>query len=766
MRFNPVTFIPLGSGTVDIEVQKPTVMVAPSQVWLRAVNHAGLAPFEETGSVYDGAHHEYYHEWTMVGEPLSDWTKPTNLISTYNNPNKAYGREVAFLLPEPGDYTFQLVVTDRLGAQAVATTSTITVIDPLTHYNTSRRIYVDPDGDFTEVPTSDGSGAPKTATTIDSLLTQMATYTWNVNPPMILFRGGKTHSFNTRTGPAADAGWMKIEQAYPAQYLTSFGSGRASIVPATIANRDNARGTFEVWGRPVEDFLTFSGIDFAGQWDPTVERGGRTAASCIGFGANALLQNTFVLCHDITFSGYDKGLRIGAGIGTTVNNRMMVADCVFTNWRDYGTLGGHISYRYAYIGNRIAQHVDALHGGDRDDGFANTHNPLRIQTASYAYIAQNDFFSRQGWSTGGGNNRADQPCLRLLVDPEVGQSAHVERNCMEGGYQIINIEDAIQDGASDPEVPFNCVIENNLLVGTSKTMSNAIGAWRSGWTARNNIFIIPNVPQRAGYVGGGPAFRLEAPQNSSVGSADNPSNPIVIHNNTYLNLMNEPNAEGQTYPFMVNSDNYFTNVTEENNVVHKPSMTNSDTTSAPIDLSTAIAGFTPRFKGHRYGYDVAEVTLASDVANGGSFVVPYTSLLKVLQDGNTVDGGGATNQAYWQAIEGTDTRHAIWLRATGQGLTAEHGHISVSFSSPSGATITNNSGFTWVGGSNVVIHLDRTSLIPAMQTEFASPATIPLPRPQTGSAAIGAATSGRVTPKDALLVTRPVPRNSGALNTG
>jgi hypothetical protein len=764
MRFSPMTYLTLGAGSVEIEVQKAPTMVAPAQVWLRAVNYTGLSTsFEETGSVYEGEHHEYYHEWTIDGEPLSDWNKTPNLIPAYNNPNKAFGREVAFLLPYAGSYTITLVVRDHFGNEATATTSTLTVVDPLSYYNTSRRIYVDPDGDFTGVPASDGSGAPRTATTIDSLITQLGFYTWNVNPPMVLFRGGKTHDFGTKSpGNVNDDGFMKVEQASPGQYFTSFGTGRAKFIPSTFANRNFSRAMFEVWGRPVTDFITFTGFDVEGNYNAATERGSIGNGAVFGFDANSQLVDSFVMIHDVTTTGMDATIQSG-GKGISSNNRQMVADCYFTNWRNYGCFGGNMTYRYAFVGNRLTQNVDALHGGDKDDALVNNHGPLRIQMGAHAYVAMNDIFSRSGWSPANSvSGHDDQPCLRVMVDPRVGQAAHIERNVMEGGYQVINIEDAVQAGASFPAVPANFVVENNLLVGTAKTWGAAVHTWRSGLTVRNNIFVMPDVPTNRSF--GNPAvFDLSAPQNTSVGSADNPSNPIVVHSNTAINLKDEPNADGRAWALYTNGASYFTNALQENNVQHNPNMTNSVTTYAPIDVSTVLSGFTPRFKGVRYGYEVAIRTLSSTVADGGSFTVPYSAIQKRLNDQTLVSGGGATDQAYWTAISGTDTKHAIYIFTDAKYLYAELGHISVSFGA-SDITITNNSGFDWASGRNVAVHLDRTSLIPAMDTSFASPATIPLPRPTTGSSAIGAATTGRVHPKDALLATRNSPPETGALN--
>jgi hypothetical protein len=736
---------------VGIEVSHAPAMVAPAHVWLRATGHAGLADFEESGSVYDGAHHEYYHEWTIRGQPLPAWTKPENMIPAWNNPNRACGREVAFLLPVAGDYVIDLVVRDRHGNRALASTGSLTVVSPESHFPVRGRIYVDPDGDFTDVP----AGA-RTATTMQDLADQMEATRGGA--PWVLLRGGKTHDMTTRMG-----GLIVMDAGRRLAMLSSFGTGRATVVPSTVADRDQQLSTFEVWERPVTGFLTFTGIGFRGAYDAATERGSAgNVLACIGFAANSRLRDCFVTVSDITCSGMVKMLELGASSTGSANNRMMIADCDVTNWRNYGIFGGDMSYRYAFAGNRIVQHVDALHGGDKEDGLVNNHGPVRIPASASVYFSQNDLFSRTGWSRVGDGSLADQPCLRLLVSSHhAGQTATVERNVMEGGYNTVNVNMAEPTYAGDAEhryiQPANLLLENNLLVGTAKNLGTGMEIWRGGVTVRNNLFIQPDVLQPLRQ--GGALFAL-GPGNVDADPA-NATNPVVIHSNTYLNLMAAPQAGAQTWAFLSDPDRYFTDLAEENNVIHKPGLVSAETTYAPIDVATVLGGFVPRFKGVRYGYDLTRQALSAAVAEGAQVAVPYSEIRKVLQDGTVVEAG-ATNQAYWLALAGTDRRHAIFLRGQARRLFAEEGHFSLTFDAAA-VTITNTSGFTWKEGAMMVLHLDRTSLIPAMDTTYASPATIPLPRPLVGSPAIGSATMGRVTPADALQADRAAPPSRGAL---
>ena len=242
------------SGTVEIEVRRPATLVAPAQVWLRAINHAGLAAFEQGGTYWDGAHHEYYHEWTINGEPLSDWTRPENLIAEHNKPNKAWGREVGFLLPDVGSYTIDLVVTDRNGKTAFASTETFTVITPESHFALADRIYVDTTGIYDGVPS-----ASRRASSLAGLKTQLEA-AGGGNLPWVLFRAGQTFS---ATG--LNKGWLRISSARPVARMSSYGTGdRPIIVPSAGADKDNNRSMFDFRDNFPADGLAVTGLDFIG----------------------------------------------------------------------------------------------------------------------------------------------------------------------------------------------------------------------------------------------------------------------------------------------------------------------------------------------------------------------------------------------------------------------------------------------------------------------------------------------------------------------
>ena len=134
------------------------------------------------------------------------------------------------------------------------------------------------------------------------------------------------------------------------------------------------------------------------------------------------------------------------------------------------------------------------------------------------------------------------------------------------------------------------------------------------------------------------------------------------------------------------------------------------TAPAPLDLSTPIGGVTPRYKGvHFNEFGQENGTFSSSIGNNGSFTLPYPA---------------GTNQSYWQAIQSTDTQHRI--RISNTTYHAERADFTVTYQASS-VRITNTSGTNWSGTWQ--LRLDRKSLRSPIPATYASPATLPLPRP-------------------------------------
>ena len=741
-------------GSVEIETYEPSTLVAPTQVWLRAVNHSGLASFEETGLVYEGAFHEYYHEWTINGEPLSAFSRVSNVLAEHNNPNKMFGQEVGFVLPAAGDYVIDLVVTDRLGNTATASTETLTVVTPESYFPEADRIYVDNTGVYDGVPAASGK-----VQTLEALRTAMNSR--NANPTWVLLKRGQEHTLDgVNPGGNENArGLLDFQSNNKVQMVSNYGDSE-DPVPVITQSLDSTRfytsAAISTTNPLNEKWRTFTGFKIEGDYSPEEERGAWRHSYALSAGAWAT-DDGFLLFHQVETEGTAFGfgsVNDGATIGS--NFRHMISDCLVDGYKDYGFFGSHPDARLALIGFGVIQKSLAMNKGAQD-GFRNAHGPIRIPYGTLVLVSMCDILTR---GAGDGN---DQPCLRLFPSSDSGQHGYVDRCTMEGGFEVIHLRRSSQQV---PAQPYNVVLERNLLVGSTYTQHH-IHAQRSGLTARDNLFIDTNVEK---IVASGTAVINLSEDENYPELGDNTDDPIVFHGNTYVNLQSAAN-DGTNRPndFLVNEGDYYTNVkwSDQNNVTHKADGDITFTDFAPLDLSTAISDVSMRYAGLRFGYTSIEITLDADYADGEIVEVPYTAFDQILSDGTVLGGGsGTTDQAYWQAIEGANTRHQVkWTTGANQRrrFYAEGGDFAVTFTDATNVQIQNLTGLTWLSGDTLGIWLDRTTLLQSVDATYANPTSVPLPRPQTGSSAIDAATTGRVSPKDFLLADRGATPSKGAL---
>jgi len=462
-------------------------------------------------------------------------------------------------------------------------------------------------------------------------------------------------------------------------------------------------------------------LDFRCDWDPTRENGWYTD-SPIWF-SQSEHSDTIYTVFGCNSGGFAKSYSFNFGNKPEYRRqRVMLADCTTEGgWNSYGLFVGNSNKdnHVAIIGNRLVQDVNALDGGGPKNLGSNEHGPLRLSNTSNSYIAQNDLFSRSGWSWLN-PGFAEQPCLRVDTSGELGASYIVERNVMEGGYIIVKIDGS---DAAKPDNPGNYLFDKNLLLSTAKRASSPIVNGKGGATFRNNIGIIFDTGT---YQGGNSdprglvSFSIDNNQNG------NKSEPVLVYNNTLLNLEGPQNDRGRTWSIAADRTvgDIFEAQTIENNVVHFPNGSTPSQEFGPLQDVDTFAGIKPRWKGTRYGFKQCETTVPSGgIGPGGILYVPYTALTQEMRDGS--QSGTTTDQTYWQAVSSTDTRHFVVM--DGSFYHAHMGEITVSYDDPSYVLITNTSGDTWPAG---VIHvqLDRSSLIPAMDTSRANPSTVPIPR--------------------------------------
>lgn len=802
---------PASTGTVSITTIEQTSLIAPTVVYADATSISGMAAQDgaDPGEVYDPSFHEITFIWTLTrpAGASSVWSPTLAMPTAWNNRNLAYGKRVAFVLDEPGNYTLDLWCVDVNGVTATASKS-FTVQDPDAVFTGSRTILYDPAG-VGDPATYPGANVQTTWAGVKAARTALGSTTAR----MLVKRGEQI------TG----------------EQIANFGSGVNNIrigpwgsgaTPILGPRGVDADYMIKEDGSGGNDELIIYGVNFQGGWDSTTETG--IPELPFQLFRNSTRGNIpyFQLIHQCGFDGL-VSCWITSGL-TNFEARSCYSECTITNWRDYGLFmadGGDPSgdNRLAILGCSVRQHVDALSGGAKNSLF-NTHGCFRTTGMQNTYVAGCSMFSRSGWS-GLGTRTADNGALRLNTQGNEGHNYVIDRVAVEGMIRVENAENGNNDPAG------NYLFDRVVQIAGGRCYNPLFSVQYGGATIRNYHGTMFNVPADHGAIMG----EFISAETDGL-DAVNVASPVRIYNSTFLDLRNDANASGA--PDAVSFNNFSAGV-ENNNILHAPNRSSPVVGDAPLDMATSV-GLTPVHKGPRYNFLHEEGVFFSPIAPGGTFSIPYTYITEteyntigqsgggnpvrtatVTNGSTTVTGvntswltyasvGGlfihngteeryyiaavvsdteitldrpyagtsetttsfkvdlykdapATNQAYWTAIEATDTLHVLDLDGTGTGRGGFHrqlGEISVTF----GATevvIENTSAETWPAGVPWVLKLDRKSLLGPFESAHSSVGlTAPTGKPQAGSAAQASGDTGLKPYDDIQLTVRPSSGNS------
>lgn len=702
-------------GSLSIVERSSSRTIAPAGIWLEAIEIAGfdVQGGPGPGEYYDPSFHEITYVWTVRNNPLPALTAPLNIPDPWKNPNVAYGREVFLGFPEAGTFDIDLFAIDQSGTTATATYQVV-IADADGPYSGPETICYSQSGNF--------AGAPIGATQVSSYaqLASTAGALGSLEARILLRRGESFADFVPLSNPGTNFAYG------------DFGAGERPVVLL------NGNAQF----RPMNgrDFKLYN-LDIRGEWESAGEHGVLHEPIDIVNSADI-----FALYSGCRFDGYSI-LRAPLNDNWTLG----FYDCELTNWQSCGLFVNYNTNDNVRLGLRgtvVAQHVDALNGNDNKIG--NNLGPSRIEAAKHGYIGMCDFFSRNGWSSNGGiGGTADQPCLRLNTGASstlIDSFWNLDRVVCEGGGTILTL-DGQNNGTT--ENPGNYLLDKVLLCGTTDT--GGYGKFAFGGTTVRNLYAFqPEVPVDHYGVSSMVSYKMDQPTSA------NRDSDVAMYNSTFVSLQTSDNNKEYNNSAkniaVYSHDGSFNNFTIENNLSHMPAQDAPDTADQPVDTATPLSGFNPRYNGLRYNFLPLKTNLSSSVGNGSSFNVAYSA----FADENDTP----TNQAYWLSRDAEDTSHMLYMGSTRH--FAARGDFSISFSNSSHMTITNTSGSTWSGGSSYRLRPDRTSLLPPTDQSFASPSTIPLPRPQPGSNAIGSGDLGRQAYDDFFGNPRPQQGSRGA----
>lgn len=682
--------------------------VAPSGVWFEVTDIAG---FDVSGGpgpdeTYDPSFHEITYIWSF--DDPGSFSTPLNAPNAWNDRNVAYGKQVAHVFNDPGTYEVTVWAVDASGTTATAS-KTITIADPDAAYSGARTIVVAQDGDFT--------GAPAGADQKTNLSTAVSAYNALGHTGRILLKRGETYS------------GAKIQIGVSENFRCgAWGTGnRPLLTPLAQSSGGDNNEIFRLsGGSPIRDYC-FYDLDLQGPWDPTTLTGDPRFIPFYWLFHSGAASPAYVV-HNTRIAGF---ARINTSNLEPANSLTIFSECEVTDWQDYGLFGhGDMTDgRLGVVGCSVYQNPDACHNGGKD-GFGNDHGPWRNSSTLKVYGGGSEFFSNTGWSAGPpGVTTAAQPCIRVSSGGLIGRTWNLERITCEGGFHIIR-----NTGASGTRTdnPGNVMCDKMLLVGTAQT-EQFFPTHHGGTTKRNILAIMPSVKE---YSGGANNFFGFGTDNNQAGNLDARQ---ALYNCTALNLHRETDNGDDDVNFSFGSGS-FTDIFIENNVYHAPLQQTPEISDAPIDTSMPLTGFTPRYVGLRTAPSRTYHTLQSDLPDGQSFTEDYP------------DG-------YGQADFTPGSGHALSVDFDDYYFEI-NGDVAFTFNA-SNITITNASGTVWASGDIV-----RAVLVPynlATDASYASPASLPLPRPASGSAAIGVS-AGLLAYDDFLGSVRSTPQTRGALD--
>lgn len=669
---------------VSISVRTAPVPVAPAGVWLEATDLEGfdVQDVPAPGDVYDPSFHEITFAWQIKGAPVAPFTAPENMLPDWRDANRAFGKVVALFLPDPGRYTIVLSARDRSGTVAVAEHE-ISVVDAEDAYPGAATICVSSD------PGETWAGAPPEAQRVTDLSKLQKTLGTSSTRTRLLFRRGQEYRGIS----------MRLDREM-LTHIDAWGDGpRPVLRPAEGADST----MFALWKRARMDQFSVANIDFRGTWNAATETGGDTSSPLTWAQSRTPCHYTIWNCR---FDGFE---RLDVAPRKDVSAQVLVGNSVVTNWRNYGFLLRGNKTRFALVGTRVAQHVEALHGDRKVGALSNNHGPVRIPDCAKVYIGGSDFFSRSGWSPIG-DEPADQPCLRLNTSGTRGRSFNLDRIVCEGGALIINLAGANQ---RTKENPGNYLIDKAILIATAKTIGPFVAVGFGGVTLRNVLGVLPDTARRhPNRWPGAVNIRMDNP------GPGNQAAPFAIYSSTFLNLLTGENGLDQPWVLQEGAE-VFDNATLENVVLAGSERTNG------LDLSHALPGIAPRFRGVRYNFGHQTGVLSAPVPPGASFVVPYGEITEARVDQTDAP---ATSQSYWTTYATQDIWHMLHIEKARRTLYAARGDFAVRFE-PHGAVVTNRGEKAWPAGAAWTLHLDRTSRLVPMDRRYASPERLPVPHP-------------------------------------
>jgi hypothetical protein len=598
-------------------------VTSPTGLPVRTNGDVGDALYD----VYDPQFHELEFVWSFGH--AGSFRHLSRLPMHLRAKNTGHGKTVSTVFETPGPKTVTCTAyrtSYSAGTQSVVVvarrTITLTVADIDDVVPAAQRIYV--------TTGSDIGGLPAGATTVTN-------FAGTVTPLQTFIEGGERAVFFRRGETFALGGGLTYIDGL---YVGAWGDGARPVLTRPPSGGGRTWFTQMLNGGPC-DRLILHDLDCRGLWDDETETRGN------GPGNPNLCINSQDVCNILTagcaFSGFDTAITCGfyqgggafqrAPLGPSVWSKsygLMIWDCDFFGSRDYSVIAG-TRYFLCSVGSQYRRSPNAASNlgfpGKPGNFENNTHADIRFAESVFQYVAQNEAFSRVGWTS----NHLTQSCFRLLTAcPQDWNEAPAQVVCYgnycEGGVAPISASlggsfPAYPGGPIRLARPANALYKHNFLVSAWDTIW---GIWSEYGAASivENLVILPDVPRisvtaASQTVGRGtrslvmPYVQLDP---GGAGSADNAREPCRVIGNTLLDFYtNRSSAEVAAF----NGLAAFAGYTESrDNVVWRPNGVDTDTGAGPMELVGTIPPLNMR--GPRIDWNDDGNFVTFDLANDGS----------------------------------------------------------------------------------------------------------------------------------------------------
>lgn len=592
--------------SVTISVERSPFQTAPEALKF----DLSMAGFDTntpaTASQYDVTYADKQVFWRC--RTNYNFTAPTQVLAldAADGGNRAaagfgIGRLWEYVAQTPGECTFDVVVYEPSSGKIGKATRIVRVADPAVEFPTTQTIFVDTTGLYTNAP----PGAQR-RTSIGAALSLMEGQ--GTTKHRVMLERDQTHIMSSpvtvQAGSGATISNFRIEARE--------GAGAAPIVVDNTGQTNDRSIFFENANRNAQVTAEFclSGVEFVGDHDPTDGSGRQANFLDVNI---RQFSGDYILVNNCIIRGFARAVTVSESTGGHPTRRITLCNNIITDWAHYGFFGGNQS-QLAFLGNRIAQNVDAIFNLDasspaslaRSSGSVNGGWCVRVASATRLVVRANDSFANQGWSGGyGATFRAGQAAWRIMANGIPAWSRIcITHNTFEGARFAAYLRPS---DTSSPRNPTNALIEGNFMIGGfqgSEVFELAMG----GTTFRNNQMV--SAGDKTASADGGTNISPIAGIRYRNGGPDQNGNatiPVSIDSNSIINHATSAMRS------KVSDADITLNVSETGNLFHEPNTTFADTGDAPFVVTPAI---TPRFKGFRNNAGTLFATYATPLGAG------------------------------------------------------------------------------------------------------------------------------------------------------